>query len=63
MSISTRDEARELLDDCNSQISECERGMEEAAKFGLEDSLFALLEHRIELAGLKGKLEYMLTIF
>ena len=63
MSTPTRDEARELLDDCNSQISKCERGMEEAAKFGLEDSLFALLEHRIELAGLKGKLEYMLTIF
>lgn len=63
MSIPTRDEARELLDDCNSQILKCERGMEEAAKFGLEDSLFALLEHRIELAGLKGKLEYMLTIF
>lgn len=36
--------------------------MNEAAKFGLEDKLFALIEHRIELAGLKGKLEYMLTI-
>ena len=63
MNIPTRDEARELLNECNSQILKCERGMEEAAKFGLEDSLFALLEHRIELAGLKGKLEYMLTIF
>lgn len=63
MNIPTRDEARELLDECNLQILKCERGMEEAAKFGLEDSLFALLEHRIELAGLKGKLEYMLTIF
>lgn len=63
MNTPTRDEARELLDDCNSQILKCERGMEEAAKFGLKDSLFALLEHRIELAGLKGKLEYMLTIF
>ena len=62
MNIPTRDEARELLDECNSQILKCERGIEEAATFGLEDSLFALLEHRIELAGLKGKLEYMLTI-
>ena len=62
MNIPTCDKARELLDDCDSQILKCEREMEEAAKFGLEDSLFALLEHRIELAGLKGKLEYMLTI-
>ena len=62
MNIPTRDEARELLDDCNLQISKCERGMDEAAKFGLEDKLFALIEHRIELAGLKGKLEYILTI-
>lgn len=63
MNISTRDEARELLDECNSQILKCERGMEEAAKFGLEDSLSAFLEHRIKLAGLKGKLEYILMIF
>lgn len=62
MNIPTRYEARELLDDCNLQILKCERGMNEAAKFGLEDKLFALVEHRIELAGLKGKLEYILTI-
>lgn len=62
MNIPTREEARNLLDDCNLQILKCERGMNEAAKFGLEDKLFALIEHRIELAGLKGKLEYMLTI-
>lgn len=63
MNTPTRDEARGLLDECNSQILKCERGMEEAYKFGLEDSLFALLEYRIKLAGLKGKLEYMLMIF
>ena len=62
MNIPTREEARNLLDDCNLQILKCERGMNEAAKFGLEDKLFALIEYRIELAGLKGKLEYMLTI-
>ena len=62
MNIPTREEARNLLDDCNLQILKCERGMDEAAKFGLEDKLFALIEHRIELAGLKGKLEYILTI-
>ena len=62
MNIPTREEARNLLDDCNLQILKCERGMDEAAKFGLEDKLFALVGHRIELAGLKGKLEYMLTI-
>ena len=63
MNTPTRDEARGLLYECNLQILKCERGMEEAAKFGLEDSLFALLEYRIKLAGLKGKLECMLTIF
>ena len=63
MNTPTRDEARNLLDECNSQILKCERGMGEAAKFGLEDSLFALLEYRIKLASLKGKLEYMLMIF
>lgn len=62
MNVSTREEARKLLEDCNLQILKCERGMGEAAKFGLEDELSALIKHRIELAGLKGKLEYMLTI-
>lgn len=62
MNIPNREEARKLLEDCNLQILKCERGMGEAAKFGLEDKLFALIERRIELAGLKGKLEYMLTI-
>ena len=63
MNIPNREEARNLLDDCNLQILKCERGMNEAANFGLEDRLFALIEHRIELAGLKGKLEYMLMTF
>ena len=62
MNIPNREEVRNLLDDCILQILKCERGMNEAAKFGLEDKLFALIEHRIELAGLKGKLEYILTI-
>ena len=62
MNIPNREEARKLLEDCNLQILKCERGMGEVAKFGLEDKLFALIERRIELAGLKGKLEYMLTI-
>lgn len=62
MDITTRDQAMELLDTCNAQISKCERGMAVAIVFGLNESLIKLLNRRIELAGQKGKLEYMLTI-
>lgn len=62
MDITTRDQAKEMLDRCNSDILKCERGMAEAIAFGRKDYLAKLTSYRIELAGQKGKLEYMLTI-
>lgn len=62
MDITTRDQAKEMLDRCNLDILKCERGMADAIALGREDYLAKLTSYRIELAGQKGKLEYMLTI-
>ena len=62
MNITTRDQAEELLEKCNSNILKCERLMVDAIALGREDYLVQLLDYRIDLAGQKGKLEYMLTI-
>lgn len=62
MDTTTRDQAEELLEKCNSNILKCERGMADAIALGREDYLVRLLDHRIDLAGQKGKIEYILTL-
>lgn len=62
MDITTRDQTEELLDKCNSNILKCERLMADAIALGREDYLVQLLDYRIDLAGQKGKLEYILTL-
>jgi len=62
MDITTRYQAEELLEKCNSNILKCERQMADAIALGREDYLVQLFDYRIDLAGQKGKLEYMLTI-